>query len=209
MAADKFSINKLKIDFGECLITSESGQKDVSPGPYLSGYQELYKFLVALGTIFSWVASDVKAKMDVLQSAMVSLPNEYKSLNTSVAHERPLKGDKGAPLRNLLRLHRALEYIIGFLKAVVKLESDDVPCAPVSQETYNNTLAKYHPWVMQKAALLAMKMLPNRGGLFEIIGSNHNRDSVEEELNEAILKMEEAYNRMQLAFDECGMLNLP
>eukprot|EP00096_Caligus_rogercresseyi_P004893 TRINITY_DN1951_c0_g1_i1.p1 TRINITY_DN1951_c0_g1~~TRINITY_DN1951_c0_g1_i1.p1 ORF type:complete len:211 (+),score=70.75 TRINITY_DN1951_c0_g1_i1:171-803(+) len=205
----KFSVNKLKIDFEAALILSESNQKDVALRPYLSGYEELYKFLIALGTIFSWVASDVKAKMDVLHTAMESLPEEYKSLYSSIAHECPPKGSKSGPLRNLLRLHRALEYIIAFLKAVVTLESDDVPCAPVSQEAYNATLAKYHPWVMQKAALLAMKMLPNRKGLFEIIGANHSRETVEGELHEAIEKMEEAYKRMQGAFDDCNMLSLP
>ena len=32
----------------------------------------------------------------------------------------------------------------------------------VSQEAYKKTLQKFHPWVVQKAALLAMHMLPTK-----------------------------------------------
>ena len=32
---------------------------------YILGYDELYKFLNLLGTVFSWVASDVHAKLEV------------------------------------------------------------------------------------------------------------------------------------------------
>ena len=32
---------------------------------YILGYEELYKFLNLLGTVFGWVASDVHAKLEV------------------------------------------------------------------------------------------------------------------------------------------------
>ena len=32
----------------------------------------------------------------------------------------------------------------------------------VSQEAYKKTVQKFHPWVVQKAALLAMHMLPTK-----------------------------------------------
>nr|ACO12684.1 Glycolipid transfer protein domain-containing protein 1 [Lepeophtheirus salmonis] len=208
MSEGKFSVQKLNTDFKKSLIVTE-GADDVVLSAYLSGFEELYKFLIALGSIFAWVVSDVKAKIDVLHTARKKMPKEYETLSTAISHEKPPRGDKSGPLRNLLRLHRALEYIIAFLKAVVELESDTTPCAPVSQEAYNKTLAKYHPWVMQKAALLAMKMLPHRGGLFEVIGSNHSRETVKDELNEAIEKMDEAYRRMQDSFGKCEMLSLP
>lgn len=32
---------------------------------YIQGYDELYKFLNLLGTVFGWVASDVHAKLEV------------------------------------------------------------------------------------------------------------------------------------------------
>jgi hypothetical protein len=48
----------------------------------------------------------------------------------------------------------------------------------VSQESYKKTLQKFHPWVVQKAALLAMHMLPTKqvsgvGRLGDQISQSH------------------------------------
>ena len=37
----------------------------LSVDKYILGYEELYKFLNLLGTVFGWVASDVHAKLEV------------------------------------------------------------------------------------------------------------------------------------------------
>ena len=42
-------------------------------------------------------------------------------------------------------------------------------CCPVSQEAYKATLMKFHPWIVQKAALAAMNLLPTREGLIQKI----------------------------------------
>lgn len=34
------------------------------------------------------------------------------------------------------------------------------------QNAYNATLAEHHPWIIQKAAIMAMYALPNKEGLF-------------------------------------------
>lgn len=66
--------------------------------------------------------------------------------------------------RTLLRLHRALEFVLMFLEKVKDLEDHENTC-PSSQESYKKTLGKYHPWLIQKAALLAMHTLPTAEGL--------------------------------------------
>ena len=39
----------------------------------------------------------------------------------------------------------------------------------MSQEAYRATLMKFHPWIVQKAALAAMNLLPTREGLIQKI----------------------------------------
>ena len=98
--------------------------------------------------------------------------DKYENVQDMVAYEvnnkliKPTARDSTTGSRNLLRLHRALEYIIGFLKGVPDLEVD-AKCCPLSQEAYKKTLMKHHVWVVQKAALLAMHMLPLKRGLLE------------------------------------------
>merc|ERR1711868_242244 len=67
----------------------------------------------------------------------------------------------GSGSRTLLRLHRALEYITEFLGRLEPLE-DEAYLSTVSREAYEKTLMKYHPWIVQKAAKLAMGMLPTK-----------------------------------------------
>ena len=91
------------------------------------------------------------------------------------------KKDDPSGSRTLLRLHRALEYIIAFLHKLDDIQDADL-CSVISVEAYEATLMKYHPWVVQvfrclismmkhntelhqKAAKLAMKLLPTKGGL--------------------------------------------
>jgi len=66
-----FQLDKLKLYFESCISTE--GQ--VLIDQYILGYDELYKFLNLLGTVFSWVASDVQAKLEV---------NKYHKLGFNV-----------------------------------------------------------------------------------------------------------------------------
>ena len=58
------------------------------------------------------------------------------------------KKDDPSGSRTLLRLHRALEYIIAFLHKLDDIQDADL-CSVISVEAYEATLMKYHPWVVQ------------------------------------------------------------
>ena len=122
------------------------------------GYNELYKFLNLLGTVFGWVATDVLAKMEVLRGHINGENAEkYQSIQSMVQYEmendliKYKAKDSTTGTRNLLRLHRALEYIVAFLEGVPGLQAED-KCCPLSQEAYSKTLMKFHPWVVQKVS---------------------------------------------------------
>ena len=62
------------------------------------------------------------------------------------------KKDDPSGSRTLLRLHRALEYIIAFLHKLDDMQGPDL-CSVQSVEAYEATLMKYHPWVVQVTPL--------------------------------------------------------
>ena len=144
--------------------------------------------------------------------------DKYENVQDMVAYEvdnkliKPKARDSSTGSRNLLRLHRALEYIIAFLKGVPDLEVD-AKCCTLSQEAYKGTLMKHHMWVVQKAALLAMHMLPFKQGLIEKIcgkelGSEEYK-MAEEILPVGVKVMEEVYAKTNEVYVQYGILNLP
>ena len=125
---------------------------------------------------------------------------------------KPKARDSNTGARNLLRLHRALEYIVAFLKGVPDLDTDE-KCCPLSQEAYKKTLMKYHPWVVQKAATLAMHMLPFKRGLLEKVSGkefgSEEYKAAEDILPLGVKVMEEVYAKTNEIYVQYDLLNLP
>ena len=59
-----FDIDLVKNSFQEC----NEGELDIPS--YLKGYSELYNFFNVLGSVFGFIASDVKEKIDILVSVI-------------------------------------------------------------------------------------------------------------------------------------------
>lgn len=218
-----FDLKRLKESFESCI--TEDGQ--VLLQKYVEGYEELYRFLNLLGTVFGWVSSDVDAKLQVLRDRMktseggdqVGPRPEYLTVQSMVKYEvdedmvkRKAK-DCNTGTRNLLRLHRALEYIIAFLEALPGLAPLE-KCCHVSQEAYKRTLIRYHPWVVQKAALLAMHMLPIKQGLVEKVCGSRDPESEEYkdidkvQLPNGVKVMRRVYDITQQVYAEYDLLGL-
>ena len=72
--------------------------------------------------MFGWVASDIDAKMEILRGLKNGEQSEkYQSVQSMIQYEvdnnliKHKAKDSSTGTRNLLRLHRALEYIVAFL----------------------------------------------------------------------------------------------
>merc|ERR1712110_851639 len=69
--------------------------------------------------------------------------SEYQNVQDMIAYEvksnliKPKARDSSTGARNLLRLHRALEYIIAFLKGIPDLGTDE-KCCPLSRCVQKN-----------------------------------------------------------------------
>lgn len=123
--------------------------------------------------------------------------------------------------RTLLRLHRALEFVSHFMLQVSKLD-DHHGTSSVARECYRKTLAKYHPWFIQKSALLAMYTLPHRRQLIEkafgmesATSSSNNSNGIPSShgATESMAKLsaitDAVYQATHKLYDEHDLLNLP
>lgn len=214
--ATDFSLNNLHVHFSKCL--TECGEVTISD--YILGYREVYKFLTLLGSVFTWVAADVLAKIEVLHKYNTG-DNKHKYTTVRVMLEFEIdqklinvkKKDDTSGSRTLLRLHRALEYVVIFLGKLQEIENTD-KCAPISREAYELTLQKYHIWAIQKAAKLAMGLLPTKDGLVQKVCPEVEKDpslrsQVEGDFIQAVESMRKVYTVAQVLYEKEELLNIP
>lgn len=209
-----FSLTVLTNHFNKCVANPEVTLVD-----YVNGYREVYKFLALLGTVFGWVGSDVWAKIVTLQKYLDNkeLNSNYQTVKSMINHEvekdliKTKKNDDPSGSRTLLRLHRALEYIISFLHRIEDIKEED-RCSVISREAYEQTLMKYHPWVVQKAAKMAMGLLPNKQGLVLKVCPEGDSESIKQaylDFPKAVTAMRAAYDITQGFYSEKNLLEIP
>ncbi|GBP61982.1 Ceramide-1-phosphate transfer protein [Eumeta japonica] len=187
---------------------------DVVIEAYIDGYNELIKFLNLIGTVFSFVSSDVKSKIKIMEkhkegeNAM-----HYDSFRRMMNYERENnlleKNGFVSGSRTMLRLHRGLDFIRLFLKRLSESDETMSTCA-VCQCSYNETLAEFHPWYIRKAATLAMHALPSRPDLLKkIFGSEESLNAALDILPQALSYCDEVYRRVEQLYTDFDFHGLP
>ena len=171
-----------------------------------------------LGTVFGWVATDVYNKMETVRGHRKSdQAAKYETIQTMLEYEirtnmiKPKAKDYTNGSRNLLRLHWALEYVSSFFQAIPDLDAND-KCCQSSKEAYKKTLMKYHPWVVQKAASMAMNLLPTKLGLIQKFCDPEDEEAIKQAtitLRESVIAMNKVYEATQEVYKEKDLLNLP
>ena len=179
------------------------------------------RFFHLLGAVFTFVANDVKSKIEILEkySKCSEIGTHYTTVQKMIEYEKTnnlLELDyskRPSGSRTLLRLHRALEFVSQFMLEVSRLE-DDKGTADVARDCYKKTLSKYHPWIIRKSASLAMYTLPYRHQLVEraycgSVPDNETRMSVSDCMNRLALVAEEVFSATHKLYDEHDLLELP
>ncbi|XP_014236287.1 ceramide-1-phosphate transfer protein [Trichogramma pretiosum] len=171
-----FDLRKVHDHFDRSLLEDE----DICIKDYLEAYTELFKFFQLMGSVFSFVSTDLKQKIEILQKLIDSDPENYVSIKKMVDYEKQSNlfhhNKYGNGSRTLLRLHRGLDFISEFLGQLNEL-SDTDNTSGVCQEAYNKTLAKHHAWLIRKAACVAMYTMPTREVLLKkVCGDNVSRN---------------------------------
>ncbi|XP_043505651.1 ceramide-1-phosphate transfer protein [Polistes fuscatus] len=171
-----FDLRVVHDNFDKALVQDD----DVDIKAYLDAYNELYKFFQLMGSVFSFVSSDLKQKIDILVDLTNKNDQNYVTIKSMIEHEKENKliekSDSVNGARTLLRLHRGLDFIREFLRQLGEL-SDADKTSTCCKDAYNKTLAKHHPWVIRKAAIVAMYTMPTRELLFKkVCGANVQRN---------------------------------
>lgn len=165
-----------------------------------------FRLFKELGVLFTFVDSDLSDKCGILRQLNTENATAYSTVKTMVLHEigqtNPTRGS-----RTLLRLHRALAFLILFVDQVCKSE-DDVSVAEILRSSYTQTLAKHHTWLIRKSIGLASNTVPAKNQLIQIIFNNANHN-IEETATEFLTVINNVFDRTQIIYETHNILNLP
>ncbi|XP_061868692.1 ceramide-1-phosphate transfer protein isoform X2 [Colius striatus] len=173
-------------------------------------------FLHGLGAIFSFISKDAVAKVQIMESYCCGEQRDkYVSLQSMVEYElanglvdvqkRGEHPDSGC--RTVLRLHRALRWLQLFLEGL-RTAQEDSRTSVICTDSYNASLAAYHPWVVRKAATVAFCALPSRNAFLEIMNVGTPQEAVAV-LGEALPYICDVYGITQELFAQHKLLDLP
>ena len=124
-----------------------------------------------MGTVFGFVKSDVDEKIEILREYRKSeIGPSYKTIQGMIQYEVDQKSTnnkkKASGARTLLRLHRALEFIVDLFQAL-KDSDEHEKMSTLTSKSYYRTLAKHHPWLVRKGVDVAVYTLPSRKHFIE------------------------------------------
>ncbi|CAH8581761.1 unnamed protein product [Schistosoma turkestanicum] len=182
----------------------------------------VFRLLAYFGNLFYFVSSDVNHKISELRDLYAADKINYRSVEQMVLYEEkqnehlPLKKRKCVGSRTLLRLHRALLFVIDLMKEVC-IAPPDEQLKTIARSVYDKTLAQYHPWPIRKAVGVAVYALPTREHLVHHIVQSQPPESglvtqdqcVEFLTSHTLPVMRTIYNSIQSIFEKHDMLNLP
>lgn len=149
----------------------------------------------------SYVKGENGSQYGTIQSMVkYELDSELVDLTTKGSH--PKSG-----CRTLLRLHRALRWLELFLDRL-RMSNENDKTSVMCAETYNESLAQHHPWVVRSAAGMAFCVLPGRPTFFEVMNVGPP-EQVVATLGEALPLISEVYQITEKLYAEHELLDLP
>ncbi|NXI90379.1 CPTP protein, partial [Psophia crepitans] len=211
-AQGAFSLREVLAAFQTCVTE----RREVLLDPYLCGWRGLVRFLQSLGAVFSFVCKDAVAKVQIMENHCRGEQRErYVSLQSMVEYELAnglvdLQARSGHPdsgCRTVLRLHRALRWLQLFLEGL-RTGREDSRTSVICTDSYNASLAAYHPWVIRNAARVAFCTLPSRNTFLEIMNVGTPEEAVAV-LGEALPHICNVYGITQELFARHKLLDLP
>ncbi|PSN32459.1 Ceramide-1-phosphate transfer protein [Blattella germanica] len=205
----KFNFRVMHDAFAASLLEDD----DVEMDNYLLAYKELYNFFMSMGKVFGFVASDVKSKIEILEEFRKNdTEDNFKSLKTMINHEKSnnllKKSDYTSGSRTLLRLHRGLDFFRVFMGKLSDLRDEDKTHS-ACQDAYNSTLAKFHPWIVRKGAVVAMYALPTRAVLMQKVCRPDEVQQALDILPKMLQSAGEVYDRTEKCYTEHDLHDLP
>lgn len=137
-------------------------------------------------TAFAPVKSDINGNIKKLREKFTKDLEKFKTLQDIVESEMAENSTKAknSATDALLWLKRALRFIIVFLREVLTGEEDLVKCA---KKAYENSLKRFHGWMVQGVFSLALKAVPYRKDFIDKLGRNKvDEETVLREMKEFV-----------------------
>lgn len=179
------------------------------------------RFLNSLGSLFSFITSDVNSKVDILRQHISSPDGDnYATVKLMISHEIGLGLPSKWPgkqlpsgSRTLLRLHRALAFISRLFSDLAGSQSqnDDVQenFSTLVSRAYDATLAPYHPWLVRKGVAIALYALPSRRAMLQRMKNDGTEEQIVQKLRDAVVAITPVYDHVQSLFADNCLLDLP
>ncbi|KAF8774828.1 Ceramide-1-phosphate transfer protein like [Argiope bruennichi] len=184
---------------------------------YLKLFKELSRFFTLLGSVFGFVASDIISKVNILEEYKHSeVSDQYATIQSMIEYEccNGITADTSRPSgsRTLLRLHRSLEFVMSFMSDFSTADST-AKSSTIAQKCYNETLSKYHPWLIRKGATIAMYTLPARQQFIERVYGGPCDDATIQYygkiMGDIASVCKKIYDETHKLFEANDLLNLP
>jgi len=171
---------------------------------FLKACSEIVPFFDVLGsTAFAPVKSDINGNISKLRKKYDTNPEKFVTLQDIVNSEIEEKTTKAknSATDALLWLKRALSFIRVFLEEVMTGEEDLVKCA---KKAYENSLKKFHGWMVQGIFSLAMKAVPYRKDFMKALGPDTTEDVILEEMKVTVTDMATNMDQLNAFYLETG-----
>jgi len=145
----EFNVQRVYNAFVAALKEPENSQSPINTQEYINGYRELMKFFDQLGYVFKFVKDDVVDKLGILQSFIDKDKKGERNFDTiqkGIEYETEhnlIKSNPANFTRTLLRLHRALLFIIQFLQGLNDRQASE-STVTIATNSYDATLYHYH-----------------------------------------------------------------
>lgn len=204
--ADDCKTFRIEVVLKNFEASSEDHMEDVDLAYFIGAYEELNKFIGLLGKIFHFVQADIREKTNKLLHLREKHPESYRSVKTMVSFENEQQHYPGS--KALLCLHRALEFIVSFIGALAESNNDD-SVSSMCRKCYEDTLSRFHNWLIRKSVSLASYTLPSRGQLIASIqGNMPEEDYVRGVLSNVVVKTQTVYSRVDRIYSEYDLHSL-
>ncbi|XP_078616201.1 ceramide-1-phosphate transfer protein-like isoform X2 [Branchiostoma floridae x Branchiostoma japonicum] len=206
---DHFSLSRLVDSFKN--ILTKDGEIDMAR--YIDTNLELMKFFTMMGTLFTFVTSEAQNKINYLTGYLEGPDGqEYKTLSSMVKFETDNhiineKVYEESGTRNLLRLHRGLNFSLAFCEGLKKSEPGD-KIVTIAYDSYSSTVSHYHGWFVRKAIQAAFYLLPSRDTFMGLL-CDTDEDTTFKILNELAEAAKPVYDRTQYVYEKYNYLDLP
>uniref|UniRef100_A0A8C3B016 Glycolipid transfer protein domain containing 2b n=1 Tax=Cyclopterus lumpus TaxID=8103 RepID=A0A8C3B016_CYCLU len=195
--------------------------------PYLSSWDELVRFMEALGPMVGLISKEIESKTSIIRQLALTETgtknNQKASQHTGAYYSvRSMiwvelnrgvvdfhhQTDSGC--RTLLRLHRALLWLKLFLEKLAETPDAGRLRSPseLCREAYQSTLANHHTWFVRRAAELALLPCQSEVSFFRLV-CVQSQEELKTVLNRVVQAIGEVYDRTQKALEENNMLDLP